>query len=222
MILRSVILEGCRVQDNISRMVMTNFLECCSTKQGCAVVQTCLEKFSPDNKLLVAEQLLELDSVEQFTELWLYGSQVFSLCLDLLDSPSLAAVAFSLVGHYSSLASSVRHYRPLRSLLTRIAATDCFPEILPELEQELVSLACSRFGHTVVASLLEAVPPALCHRLVTPFQGRVAELSCHPVCSAVMVVAVGVAAAGQQAELIEEVCVVHMTGLTLWTCRCAR
>ena len=207
-ILRSVILEGCRVQDNISRMVMTNFLDCCSTKQGCAVVQTCLEKFSPDNKLLVAEQLLELDSVEQFTELWLYGGQVFSLCLDLLDSPSLAAVAFSLVGHYSSLASSVRHYRPLRSLLTRIAATDCFPEILPELEQELVSLACSRFGHTVVASLLEAVPPALCHRLVGPFQGRVAELSCHPVCSAVMVVAVGVAAAGQQAELIEEVCTV--------------
>ena len=52
---------------------MTNFETCCMTKQGCAVVETCLEKFSVDNKLMIAEQLLEMDSMEQLTEFWTHG-----------------------------------------------------------------------------------------------------------------------------------------------------
>ena len=71
--MRSVQLESSRIEDNISRMVMTNFETCCMTKQGCAVVETCLEKFSMDNKLMIAEQLLEMDNMEQLTEFWTHG-----------------------------------------------------------------------------------------------------------------------------------------------------
>ena len=72
-ILRSVQLESSRIEDNISRMVMTNFESCCQTKQGCAVVEACLDNFSVDNKLMIAEQLLEMDSKEQLTEFWTHG-----------------------------------------------------------------------------------------------------------------------------------------------------
>ena len=72
-ILRSAQLESSRIEDNISRMVMTNFETCCQTKQGCAVVEACLEKFSVDNKLMIAEQLLEMDTKEQLTEFWTHG-----------------------------------------------------------------------------------------------------------------------------------------------------
>ena len=52
---------------------MTNFETCCQTKQGCAVVEACLEKFSVDNKLMIAEQLLEIDTKEQLIEFWTHG-----------------------------------------------------------------------------------------------------------------------------------------------------
>jgi hypothetical protein len=166
---RAGVLDGARVEDKIARMVMTNFCGCCSSKHGCSVVQTCLEKFSQDNKMLIAEQLLELDSEDQFTDFWVHGSLVFNLCLDLLDSASLAAVAFTLCGRYISLASHIRHYRPVRALLARLATTDCFTEVLPELEQDLVLLACNRFGHMVVVSLLETSPPVIQTRLIAAF-----------------------------------------------------
>ena len=70
---RSVQLESSRIEDNISRMVMTNFETCCSTKQGCAVVESCLENFSIDNKMMIAEQLLEIDSKENLEEFWTHG-----------------------------------------------------------------------------------------------------------------------------------------------------
>ena len=79
-ILRSVQLESSRIEDNISRMVMTNFETCCQTKQGCAVVEACLEKFSVDNKLMIAEQLLEMDTKEQLTEFWTGRYLMFSSC----------------------------------------------------------------------------------------------------------------------------------------------
>ena len=52
---RAVILESTRVEDNITRMVVTNFYSCCTSRHSCNVVQTCLETFSKDNKLLIAE-----------------------------------------------------------------------------------------------------------------------------------------------------------------------
>ena len=206
---RTVTLGSGKVQDMITRMIMTNFMESCSTKHGCAVVQTCLAKFSADNKLLIAEQLLELEELQQFLDLWVHGNYVFSLCLDILDTNSLAAVVFSLGSHYSSLARHVRHYHPVRALLIRISDTDCLLEILSELEQDLVGLACDRFGHFVVSALLEVVPPSTRQRLVGHLQGQVSELACHQVCSSVLLTAVKVAAPEQQAALIEEVCTVR-------------
>ena len=70
-------------------------------------------------------------------------------------------------------------------------------------------LACHRFRHTVVVALLEAkLPPATRESLVVRFQGRIAELACHPVCCAVMEVLLRTSGDGQQAEIIEEVCTV--------------
>ena len=92
--------------------------------------------------------------------------------------------------------------------MSRITTTDFFPEILPELEQELISLACNRFGHIVVMSLLEKSPSDIKSKLIENFQGRLEELSCHPVCHAVIVAVVQAAFTGQQAALIEEVCTV--------------
>ena len=48
---RAVILESTRVEDNITRMVVTNFYSCCTSRHSCNVVQTCLETFSKDDKL---------------------------------------------------------------------------------------------------------------------------------------------------------------------------
>merc|ERR1719234_1750414 len=178
-ILRSVQLESSRIEDNISRMVMTNFETCCMTKQGCAVVETCLENFSVDNKLMIAEQLLEMDNMEQLTEFWTHGSHVFTLSLDLLEEAGfmLSSLSLALTGHFSSLATNVRFYKPVKSLLAKLASTDSLSEILAELEEDLVMLACHRFGYRVVVSLLEAeLPPATRESLVERFQGRIAEL----------------------------------------------
>ena len=70
---RAATLEGFKIEVTIAMMVMTNFLSCCSTKLGCTVVHTCLQTFSISNKLLIAEQLLEMDSVDQLIELWVHG-----------------------------------------------------------------------------------------------------------------------------------------------------
>ena len=136
------------------------------------------------------------------------SSSVFSQCLDLLDSPSLATIAFSLCGAYLSLATHVRHYRPVRALLARVATTDCFLEVLPELEEDLASLASDRFGHIIVISLLETAPPSIRERMIATFQGRVAALACHPVSHSVVVAAVGAASPSLLAAMIEEVCTV--------------
>ena len=133
------------------------------------------------------------------------------MSLDLLEAASftLAPLALALDGHFSALATNVRFYKPIKTLLAKLAGTDCLPEILAELDEELVMLACHRFGHTVVVALLEAdLPPATRENLVARFQGRIAELACHPVCSAVMEVLLKTSGGGQQAEIIEEVCTV--------------
>jgi hypothetical protein len=76
MVLRAKALGCSRLEDKIARMVMTNFGVCCNTKPGCTVVQTCLECFSQANRQMVAEQLLEMDSVEQFMEFWVHARYV--------------------------------------------------------------------------------------------------------------------------------------------------
>ena len=114
-----------------------------------------------------------------------------------------------LAGHLTSLASNVRFYKPLSALLSKLVTTDSLLDILAELEEELVMLACHRFGYTVVVALLEAeLPPATRERLVGKFQGRIAELACHPTCCAVVEVLLTISGEGQQAALIEEVCTV--------------
>ena len=72
------------------------------------MVQAGLENFSPANKVMLAEQLLELETVEQFNTLWVFGSHIFSMMLGLLDENSLALVGFSLLGHYVSLSCHIR------------------------------------------------------------------------------------------------------------------
>ena len=138
-------------------------------------------------------------------------SHVFTLCLDILEDAgfSFASLALVLAGHLTSLASNVRFYKPLSALLSKLVTTDSLLDILAELEEELVMLACHRFGHTVVVALLEAeLPPATRERLVGKFQGRIAELACHPTCCAVVEVLLTISGEGQQAALIEEVCTV--------------
>ena len=131
------------------------------------------------------------------------------MSLDLLEEGSftLAPLALALAGQVSALATNVRFYKPVKTLLSKLASTDSLPEILAELDEELVMLACHRFGYTVVVALLEAkLPPATRESLVERFQGRIAELACHPVCCAVVEVLLTTSGDGQQADIIEEVC----------------
>ena len=136
---------------------------------------------------------------------------MFTVSLNLLEdaNSTLAPLALALAGQFSALATNVRFYKPVKTLLSKLACTDSLPEILAELEEELVMLACHRFGHTVVVALLEAkLPPATRECLVEKFQGRIAELACHPVCCAVVEVLLRTSGDGQQAAIIEEVCTV--------------
>ena len=207
-IARAAVLQVTKVEDMIARMVTNNFVTCCSSKPGCAVVQACLEKFGQSNKAMIAEQVAEVDGVEELVELWSHGSTVFSSCLGLVEPSLLCSLGLSLAGHLSSLATGYRTFRPLRALLTSLAATDCLAEVLGELEEEVVELACHRFGHTVVVAVVEVAPPATRELLVARFQGRVAELATHPVCCAVVAAVLLAANSCQQAALIEEVCTV--------------
>jgi hypothetical protein len=189
---------------------MANFMDICSTKQGCAVLQAGLENFSSANKVMLAEQLLELDTVEQFTALWVQGSHIFSLMLGLLDESNLTMVGFALSGHYVTLSCHIRHYKPLRALLVSLGNTESFDEILPEVEQELVTLACNKFGHFIVSALFESSPPTVKSRLINLFSGHIASLSTHHVCHAVIVTALEEGTDSMQAAFIEEVCTVSV------------
>eukprot|EP00092_Neocalanus_flemingeri_P041185 GFUD01044844.1.p1 GENE.GFUD01044844.1~~GFUD01044844.1.p1 ORF type:complete len:595 (-),score=167.27 GFUD01044844.1:77-1861(-) len=205
---RAARLEGIIVEEKITRMVMANFKIICSTKQGCAVVQAGLENFSPANKVMLAEQLLELDTVDEFSVLWVHGSHIFSMMLGSLDENSLVIVGFSLSGHYANLSSHIRHYKPVRALLVSLVNTDSFNEILPEVEQELVCLACNKFGHFIISALIESSPSSIKSRLISNFTSKIATLSIHQVCHAVIVTALEQGTASTQAAFIEEVCTV--------------
>jgi len=201
-------LERNNVEEKITRMMMATFMDICTTKQGCAVVQAGLDHFSQVNKIMLAEMLLELDTVEQYTALWVQGSYIFSMMLNLLDESSLATVGFTLSGHYVNLACHIRHYKPVKSLLVNLVRTETFPEILPEIEQELVNLSCNKFGHIVVSALLQNTPPHIKARLIKVYTGQLANLSMHPVCHSVIVTALEEGTDTSQAAFIEEVCTV--------------
>jgi len=208
---RAAKLEKNNVEEKITRMLMANFMDISSTKQGCAVLQAGLENFSVASKVMLAEQLVELDSIEQFISLWVHGSFIFSMMLKLLDESSLTMVGYALTGQYVDLACHIRHYKPVKALLVHLVTTESFQEILPELQQELVSLSCNKFGHFIVSALLENAPPSIKSELSKVFVGQVGTLSLHPVCYAVIVTALEQCTDTTQAEFIEEVCTVSST-----------
>ena len=174
------------------------------------MVQAGLENFSQSNKVMLAEQLMEFDSVEQFTTLWVYGSHIFTMMISMLDESSLSMVGFSLCGEYVTLSCHIRHYKPVKALLVSLVITDSFTEILPEVEQELINLACNKFGHFVVSALLECSPANIKTRLIGAFSCQIAELSTHQVCHAVIVTAIQEGTDSLQAAFIEEVCTVSI------------
>ena len=172
----------------------------------CAVVQTALQNFSRQSKVLLAKQLAEFGSVEDFTSLWTHGSNIFISMLDFMEESGLSTVGFTLLGSYAELACHVGHYKPVRALILHLVNTEVFSDILQEID--LVEMSCDRFGHHITIALLESVPGAVKDELIKSFQGKMAALSVDPVCSSVIVAAIKSGSTKQQAELIEEVCTV--------------
>ena len=195
-----------KLEEKISRMMRADFMAITSSKQGCAVVQALLDRFSRPRKVLLAEQVAELDTVEDFTNLWTHGSNIFISMLELMEDNSLSTVGFSLLGNYEELACHIGHYKPVRALILKLVNTEVFTDILQELD--LVKMSSDRFGHHITIALLDSVPGAVKDYLIQSFQGEIARLSMDPVCSSVIVAAIKAGSTKQQANLIEEVCTV--------------
>ena len=81
------------------------------------MVQAALDNFEKSRRVLIAEQLTELGTVEEFSDLWTHGGHVFISMLEYLDEGSLAMIGTCLQGNYVQLACNICHYKPLRSLL---------------------------------------------------------------------------------------------------------
>ena len=194
------------MEEKICRMMKADFLSMTSSRQGCAVLQSALEKFSRPRKALLAEQLAELVAVEDFISLWTHGANNFITMLEFLEENSLSTVGFTLLGNYEELACHIGHYKPVRALLLHLVNTEVFSDILQEID--LVEMSCDRFGHHITIALLESVPGAVKDELIKSFQGKIAALSVDPVCYSVIVACIRSGSAKQQAELIEEVCTV--------------
>ena len=195
-----------KLEAKICRMMRAHLMSVTSSKQGCAVVQAALQNFSRQSKVLLAEQLAEFGSVEEFTSLWTHGSNIFIAMLDFMEESSLSTVGFTLLGNYSELACHIGHYKPVRALILHLVNTEVFSDILQEID--LVEMSCDRFGHHITIALLESVPGVVKDELIKSFQGKIAGLSVDPVCSSVIVAAIKSGSTKQQAELIEEVCTV--------------
>jgi len=201
-------LDKLNVEEKIIRIINAHFLEICISKQGCVVIQAALDYTSRSCKVLLAEQLLELDSVDHFTQLWLHGSSIFEKMLSLLDESSLTTVGLTLLGNYISLSCHIRHYKPVRALLISIIRTDAFEEVLGELEEDLLKLSGDKFGHFIVSTLIQHSPSETKVRLIGKFTGKVASFSVHPECHLVIVTALEEGSDKMQASYIEEVCTV--------------
>ena len=83
---------GGKLEGKMCRMMRADLMSITSSKQGCAVVQAALQNFSRQSKVLLAEQLAEFGSVEDFTSLWTHGSNIFISMLDFMDESGLSTV----------------------------------------------------------------------------------------------------------------------------------
>ena len=206
-LIRKVANKGLKkIEESITRMIMANFLTISSCKQGCLVVQAALENFEKPRRVLIAEQLTELGTVEEFSDLWTHGGQVFIMMLEYLDESSLAMIGSCLQGSYVQLACSICHYKPLRSLLNHLVNDDSFEDIFDEITEELMTLSCDKFGHHIIIGLLETVPEHMKQKFFSFFKGKIFKLSLDSVCFTVIVTALKQGTSNQQAEIIEEVC----------------
>ena len=195
-----------KIEESITRMIVANFLTISSCKHGCQVVLAAVRHFSEPRAALISEQLTELATVEEFTELWTHGAPAFVAMLDHLDEASLGMLGSCLLGDIVSLACNICHYKPLRSLLVKLVTNDCFEDIFIEVKENLISLSCDKYGHHVVIGLLESVSDVLKQEMIAMFQGRILQLSLDPVCYSVIVAAMKQGSSHQQGEMIEEVC----------------
>jgi len=206
-VIRNVAKSGCsKIEGTITRTILGSFYTLSSCKLGCQVVQAAMDNFTEASRMLIAEQLTELGSVDEVTDLWSQGGHVFTSLLDHLDESSLAMIGECLLGHYVSLACNICHYKPLRALLTHLVNTDCFGEIVAELSEDIIALSCDKYGHHIIICLLEIAQDIVKQNLVNAFKGKIMRLSLDPVCHSVIVKAIIEGSSNHQAEIIEEVC----------------
>ena len=85
-------------------------------------------------RLIIAEQLAELATIEEFTDLWTHAGHLFIAMLDYLDESTLTMIGSILSGNYVSLSCNICHYKPVRSLLTHLINFEYFSEIFSELQ----------------------------------------------------------------------------------------
>ena len=195
-----------KVEESITRTILANFLTISSCKQGCLVVQATLDNFEKPRRVLIAEQLTELGTVEEFSGLWTHGGQVFISMLEYLDEGSLGMIGNCLQGNYVQLACNICHYKPLRSLLNHLVNDESFEDIFDEITEELMTLSCDKFGHHIIIGLIETVPDHMKQKFFSFFKGKIFKLSLDPVCFTIIVTALKQGTSNQQAEIIEEVC----------------
>ena len=195
-----------KIEESITRMIVANFMTIVCCKEGSAVVLAALENFTKTRKVLIAEQLAELGSEEEVTDLWTHGSHMFTALLDYLDETGLNMLGYCLLGSYASLACNICFYKPLRALMLHLVDSDCFGDILDEITEDLISLSCDKYGYHIVIGLLETVSDSLKEDLINVFLGKILKLSLDPVCWQVIVTAIKQGSSIQQGAIIEEVC----------------
>ena len=195
-----------KIEESITRMIVANFTTIASCKEGSSVVLAALENFTKTRKVLIAEQLADLGSEEELTDLWTHGGHTFAALLDYLDETSLCLLGSCILGSYVSLACNICFYKPLRALLIHLVDSDCFEDVLDEIKDDLITMSCDKYGYHVVIGILETVTDTVKEDLISVFLGKIFKLSMDPVCWQVIVTAIKQASSVQQGAIIEEVC----------------
>jgi len=195
-----------KIEESITRMIVANFTTIASCKEGSSVVLAALDNFTKTRKSLIAEQLADLGSTEDLTDLWTHGGHTFAALLDYLDETSLGLLGSCLLGSYISLACNICFYKPLRALIIHLVDSDCFEDVLDEIKEGLITMSCDKYGYHVVIGILETVTDVDKEDLISVFIGKIFKLSMDPVCWQVIVTAIKQASSVQQGAIIEEVC----------------